>query len=309
MPRSIVILGVFMADTSYRAARQPRMGETLKGLEFRLGPGGKGSNQAVAAARAGGAGAQVHFISRLGRDAFAEMALGIWREAGVTPAITQHAEHATGAADIFIDAATGDNAIIICPGVAEHISPADIDRNAGLLDGAGIFMTQLEQPIEAALAGLRAARARGVTTILNPAPATDLPDGVLALCDYVTPNETEAEGLTGIRVENLDDAEQAARALVRAGAGAAIVTLGNAGSLFFDGRAAHHIAPVDAGPVVETTGAGDCFNGAFAAALARDTPPLDSAHFASAAAAISVTRPGTAGAMPAFEEIRALIGA
>lgn len=309
MPKSIVILGVFMADTSYRAARQPRMGETLKGLEFRLGPGGKGSNQAVAAARASSADTEVHFISRLGQDAFADMALGIWDGAGVTAAITQHAEHATGAADIFIDAATGDNAIIICPGVADSISPADIDRNAGLLDGAAIFMTQLEQPIEAALAGLSAARARGVTTILNPAPATDLPDGMLALCNYVTPNETEAQGLTGIRVENLDDAGQAARALVEAGAGAAIITLGKAGSLFYDGRDSHHIAPVDAGPVVETTGAGDCFNGAFAAALARGAAPLDAAHFASAAAAISITRPGTAGSMPDLDEIRALIRA
>ncbi len=168
MPKPVVILGVFMADTSFRADRQPRMGETLMGREFRLGPGGKGSNQAVAAARAG---AEAHFISRLGQDAFADMALGIWREAGVTPAVTQHGEHPTGAADIFIDAATGDNAIIICPGVAGTISPADIDRNAALLDGAGVFMTQLEQPIDAALAGLRAARTRGVTTPLHPTPA------------------------------------------------------------------------------------------------------------------------------------------
>ena len=306
MPKPVVILGVFMADTSFRADRQPRMGETLMGREFRLGPGGKGSNQAVAAARAG---AEAHFISRLGQDAFADMALGIWREAGVTPAVTQHAEHPTGAADIFIDAATGDNAIIICPGVAGTISPADIDRNAALLDGAGVFMTQLEQPIDAALAGLRAARARGVTTILNPAPAADLPDGTLALCDYVTPNETEAQGLTGIRVENIDDARRAAAALVDAGAGAAIITLGESGVVFHDGQNWEHVPAISAGPVIETTGAGDAFNGAFAAELAQGATPRDALRFGVAAAGISVTRPGTAGSMPTRAEVLALLGA
>ena len=301
----IVILGVFVADAAFRAAHQPRMGETLIGTGFRLGPGGKGSNQAVAAAQAGG---DVHFISRIGQDSFGEMALATWREAGVQPAVLQSDDGATGAACIFIEEGSGENAIIIAPGAGAGIGPEDIARNAALFEGAALFMTQLEQPMEAALAGLRAARAAGARTILNPAPAAALPDGMLALSDFVTPNETEAEGLTGIRVDSLDSARRAARALIAQGAGAALITLGAEGVLFDDGRESRHLPAFDAGAVIDTTGAGDAFNGAFAAALADGLPPAEAARFGCAAAGISVTRPGTAPAMPTREEIVALLG-
>ncbi len=304
MTGRIIILGVFVADTAYRAARQPRMGETILGSEFRLGPGGKGSNQAVAAARAGG---DVHMITRLGCDPFADMALETWGAAGVVAEVTRHDDGFTGAAYIFIDEATGDNAIIICPGVAGDIGPGDIDRNAALFQGASVFMTQLEQPMEAAIHGLTTARQGGVTTILNPAPAAELPEGMLALCDYVTPNETEAEGLTGIAVVSVEDAQRAAQALLDQGAGAALITLGENGVLYHDGTTTEHIPAVNAGPVVETTGAGDAFNGAFAASLARGDAPLDAVRFGCAAAGISVTRPGTAPSMPDLEEVRALM--
>ncbi len=304
MTRPIVILGVFVADASFRADRMPRMGETLLGRGFALGPGGKGSNQAVAAARAG---AQVHFVTRLGRDPFADMALRLWSEAGITPEISQHAEHATGAASIFIDAASGDNAIIICPGVASTISEADLEANAELIAGAALFMTQLEQPMAAALRGLQIARAAGVATLLNPAPAAELPEGMLALCDYLTPNETEAAALTGRAVTTVDEAARAAEALIESGVGTVIVTLGEKGALFHDGAAPVHVPAFDAGPVVETTGAGDAFNGAFAAALARGEAPLAATHFGCAAAALSVTRPGTAPSMPELDEIRTLL--
>ena len=191
----VVILGVFVADTAYRAPRQPKMGETILGRSFVLGPGGKGSNQAVAAAMAG---AETHFISRLGKDPFADMALATWGRAGVHPAVTQHADSYTGAAYIFIEDATGNNAIIISPGAAAEISTGDVDRNAALIRGAQVFITQLEQPIPVALHALKLARAAGVTTILNPAPAASLPEGMLGFCDYVTPNESEAEALTGL---------------------------------------------------------------------------------------------------------------
>ena len=133
MADHIAILGVFVADTAYRAERAPRMGETILGNSFALGPGGKGSNQAVAAARAGG---KAHFISRLGKDTFAELALATWKGAGVIPAVTQHEDGYTGAAYIFVEEATGNNAIIVCPGVAMGISPADIDSNAELISSA-----------------------------------------------------------------------------------------------------------------------------------------------------------------------------
>ena len=300
----VVILGVFVADTAYRAARQPKMGETILGRSFVLGPGGKGSNQAVAAAMAG---AETHFISRLGRDPFADMALATWKKAGVLPAVTQDAGSYTGAAYIFIEDATGNNAIIISPGAAAQISNADIDANADLIRGAAVFVTQLEQPIPVALYALKLARAAGVVTILNPAPAASLPEGMLAFCDYVTPNETEAEALTGVPVTSVEDALVAARALLAMGAGAAIITLGDKGALFHDGTRTVHVPPFKAGPVVETTGAGDAFNGGFAAALSEGMDPASAARFGSATAGISVTRAGTAPSMPARAEIEALL--
>ncbi len=191
MSDRIVILGVFVADTAYRADRAPEMGETIMGNSFALGPGGKGSNQAVAAAKAGG---EVHFVSKLGRDTFADMALKTWAEAGVIPAVTQHDDSYTGAAYIFIEEATGNNAIIICPGIASTISADDIEAHAELIAGAKVFITQLEQPMPAAHRALEIARQGGAITILNPAPAAEITPEMLALCDYVTPNETEAEG-------------------------------------------------------------------------------------------------------------------
>jgi ribokinase len=300
----VVILGVFVADTAYRAARQPRMGETILGRSFVLGPGGKGSNQAVAAAMAG---AETHFISRLGQDPFADMALATWGRAGVHPAVTQDPGSYTGAAYIFIEDATGNNAIIISPGAAAQISEADIDANADLIRSAGVFVTQLEQPIPVALHALKLARAAGVVTILNPAPAASLPEGMLAYCDYVTPNESEAEALTGLPVTSVEDALAAAKALRAMGAGAAIITLGDKGALFHDGTRTLHVPPFMAGAVVETTGAGDAFNGGFAAALSEGMDPAEAARFAAATAGISVTRAGTAPSMPARHEIDALL--
>mgnify|MGYP006143462373 FL=1 len=300
----VVILGVFVADTAYRAARAPKMGETIMGESFALGPGGKGSNQAVAAAMAG---ADTHLITRLGRDPFADMALATWKKAGVTPAITQHSDSYTGAAYIFIEAATGNNAIIICPGVAGTINESDIDARSDLIRSASVFIVQLEQPMAAAMRALQIARAAGVRTILNPAPAAPLPEGMLALCDYVTPNETEAEALTGLPVTTVDEAIAAAKALRTMGAGAALVTLGDKGALYHDAVQTVHVPAISAGPVVETTGAGDAFNGGFAAALANGADPISAVRFGCATAGISVTRAGTAPSMPARAEIEALL--
>jgi len=300
----VVILGVFVADTAYRAERPPRMGETIMGHSFALGPGGKGSNQSVAAAMAG---AETHFISRLGADPFADMALATWAKAGVHPAVTQHADSYTGAAYIFIEAATGNNAIIICPGVAGTISVADIDARADLIASADVFIVQLEQPMDAAVRALHIARAAGVATILNPAPAASLPDGMMALCDYITPNESEAEALTGLPVTTVDEAVAAAHALRAMGAGAALITLGDKGALFHDGAQTVHVPVISAGPVLETTGAGDAFNGGFAAALSEGMDPIAAVRFGCATAGISVTRAGTAPSMPSRAEIEALL--
>ena len=299
---SIVSFGIFVADTAYRANRMPLIGETILGESFNLSPGGKGSNQAVAAAKAG---ADTHMITRLGKDTFADMALDIWQKAGVTPAITQHDNGYTGAACIFIDTETGNNAIIVTPGVAGEIDNSDIDRNADLIANADIFITQLEQPLGAAMYALELARKNGVCTLLNPAPAAELPDGMLALCDYVTPNETEAEGLTGVKVTSVETATDAAKVLCTAGAGAAIITLGENGALYHDGETTMHVPAMPSGKVIETTGAGDSFNGSFAAAIAEGVTPVEAVRFGCAAAGISVTRPGAANSMPSRTEIDA----
>ena len=235
------------------------------------------------------------------------MAMAIWKDAGVVPEVSQHADSYTGAAYIFVEEATGNNAIIVCPGVARTISAMDVEAHAELIGGAAVFMTQLEQPMDAAMRGLELARAGGAATILNPAPAAELPDEMLALCDYITPNETEAEGLTGVPVKTVADAEPAAKALLSRGVGAAIITLGENGVWFDDGTVAEHVPAMYAGPVVETTGAGDAFNGGFAAAIARGMAPLDAVRFGNATAAISVTRPGTAPSMPLRSEVETLM--
>lgn len=298
---TVVILGVFVADTAYRAARMPVMGETVMGTSFALGPGGKGSNQAVASARLG---AETHFISNLGQDDFATLALDTWAQAGVIPHVRQIADSYTGAAHIFVEDGTGDNAIIIAPGAAALISPADVDAHAALIAGADVFVTQLEQPMDAAMRGLEIARAAGVTTVLNPAPAAALPAGMLALCDYVTPNETECEALTGIAVTTEAEAQEACAALIAQGVRRPIITMGEHGAYL----SGHGLVPaVHAGPVVETTGAGDAFNGAFAAALAEGQSAERAVQYGCATAGISVTRAGTAPAMPDRDEVDALL--
>lgn len=304
MTKPIVILGIFNADTSYRAERLPKLGETILGQHFALGPGGKGSNQAVAAAKAGG---RTHFITRLGADDFAKVARQTWETAGVIPEVTVDAESHTGAAFIFLEAATGNNAIIVASGAGGRIAPADLEARAELIQSAAVFVTQLEQPIPAARRGLEIARAAGVTTILNPAPAAALDDAMLALCDFITPNETEAETLTGLPVTTLAEAEQAADALMARGVGAVIVTLGSKGALYRDRTRSVHLPVISAGPVVETTGAGDAFNGGFAVALSEGKDMVDAVRFGTATAGISVTRAGAAPAMPSRDEIEALL--
>ena len=302
--KDIVILGVFVADTAYRASRQPKIGETIIGNEFSLGPGGKGSNQAVAAALAGG---NVHFISRLGKDDFANMAISLWEKSGITPHVTQYSDSYTGAAYIFIEDKTGNNAIIVSPGAAANINDDDITANKELIQGSRVFMTQLEQSLDAAGTALSFAKDGGAITILNPAPAQPLGENILKLCDFVTPNEIEAEQITGTPVKSINDAEIAAGKLLEKGASAAVITLGEQGALFKDNNQIIHQPPYEVGPVVETTGAGDAFNGGLAVALAEEMPIDKALRFACATASISVTRQGTAPSMPDRHEIDTLI--
>jgi ribokinase len=281
------------------------MGETILGSGFASGPGGKGSNQAIAAARAGG---NVGLITRIGRDTFGEMARKAWKADGVdASAVIEDAGAPTGAAFIFVSTETGNNAIIVESGAAARLSPADVRAAEGAIANAKVFMTQFEQPIEAAIEGLTVARRYGAITILNPAPALAVDDAIYALCDYVTPNETEAATLTGLPVENEDQALQAARELVRRGARNALITLGEKGVLLHGDAGTQQVPAFKVAKVVDTTGAGDAFNGGFAVALAEGQPPADAVRFGCAAAALSVQKPGTAPSMPTRAEIDALL--
>jgi ribokinase len=300
----VTILGIYVADLAFRAARQPIMGETILGTSFAMGPGGKGSNQTVAAARAG---AQVTFITKLGKDDFGDRALAMYAKEGVTVHAEQVTDNSTGAAYIFVQDGTGANAIIVIAGAAGTISIGDVEKSRSAIETAKVFMTQLEQPIPAALHALQIAKAAGTTTILNTAPAAPLDDAIYKLCDYVTPNESEATLLTGIEVKDLASARKAADVFLSKGVGTALITLGGNGSLLHTREKSLHIPVFTAGKVVDTTGAGDAFNGGFAAALARGETPESAARFGSATAGISVTRPGTAPSMPMRAETEAVL--
>jgi ribokinase len=302
--RGVAILGIYVADLAFRAAQMPGVGQTIAGSGFAMGPGGKGSNQAVAAARAG---ADVSFISTLGRDSFGDNALALWRADAITPRIRQVDSHPTGAAFIYINENNGDNAIIVVPGAASLICAADVDAAADAITAARVFVTQLEQPAAAALRGLQIARAAGTITVFNPAPALQFDPAIYPLCDFITPNEHEAALLTGLPVTTLAQARAAGDVFLARGVGCALITLGAQGALLHSADASLLIAPFNAGAVLETTGAGDAFNGGFAAALAEGAAPREAARFASALAAISVTRAGTAPSMPMRADIEALL--
>ena len=297
----VLVLGVFVADTAYRASRMPEMGETILGNSFVLGPGGKGSNQAVAA---GKLGADVTIITRLADDDFGKMAKQTWQNANVKGSIKYSTNSYTGAAFIFIDDKTGDNAIIIAPGAASEISLSDIHDNSEIISSTDVFLTQLEQPIEVAQEGLKVAKENNKITILNPAPAARLPKEIFGLCDFITPNETETEALTGLPVRNEKEAENAAKVLNDLGVKTPIITMGEQGAFLYE----HGLIPAfNAGKVVETTGAGDAFNGGFAVALSEGKSALEAVKFGCATASISVTRAGTAPSMPARDEVEEIL--
>ncbi len=302
---AVAVLGIFVADLAFRAPRLPLMGETILGQGFKDGPGGKGSNQAIAAARAGG---DARMITRIGRDTFGDMAEKAWAADGIdTTAVAIDDTLPTGAAFIFVSTETGNNAIIVESGAAAKLSPADVAAAEPIIAGSKVLMTQFEQPVETAIAGLTLARKHGVITILNPAPAVQVDDAIYVLCDYVTPNETEAATLTGLKVETEADALAAAKEFVRRGAKNALITLGEKGALLHGEAGTYMVPAFKVAKVVETTGAGDAFNGGFAVALAEGQSPADAVRFGCATAGLSVQKPGTAPSMPTRAEIEAML--
>lgn len=300
----VAILGIYVADLAFTANRQPALGETLLGSRFAMGPGGKGSNQSVAAARAGG---KVTFLSKVGKDNFGDAALAMYGREGIAANVEQLSGTSTGAAYIFLEEGTGNNAIIVVPGAADKIAAADVEKNADIIRNSKVFMTQLEVPLAAGMLALEIAREAQTTTILNPAPYVPFDDAMLRLADYATPNESEASFLTGVEVKDVDSARKAADIVLARGVGTALITLGAKGSLLHSREMSVHIPAFAVGPVVDTTGAGDAFNGGFATALSLGEAPLQAARFGSATAGISVTRQGTAPSMPRRAEILKLL--
>ncbi|WP_104665222.1 ribokinase [Ensifer adhaerens] len=304
MKAGVSILGIFVADTAYLARRMPAVGETIIGSGFSVGPGGKGSNQAVAVARAG---SPVTFISRLGRDTFGDMALRTSEDAGVTTKIVMMDDLPTGAAFIYVNDQNGENAIIVYPGAAGAIDVGDVEAARETIETSRVFVTQLEQPAAAAQRALEIARAAGVVTVFNPAPAEPFPDAIYPLTDYIVPNETEAAAIVGFALNSIDDARRAGDALLAKGAGAALITLGARGVLYHNHDQSVLVPAMAPGPVIDTTGAGDAFVGGFSAALARGLVPVEAVRFGCATAGIAVTRRGTAPAMPTLAEIEAFL--
>ncbi len=302
MTAKIVIVGSFNTDLTAYMERMPRPGETVNGRKFVTGPGGKGSNQAVAAARLG---ADVTFIGRVGQDAFGDQAVRFWQQEGVnTDYIVRDPDHATGVAPIFVDD-SGENSIVVVLGANLNLKPSDVDSAAAVIARADVLLTQLEVNYDMVGYALKAAKQQGIRTILNPAPAGHLPADVVALADYITPNETELEVLSGRPGGSV---EEAARSLLTTEQQTVVVTMGAQGASYIR-RGSSALIPTYKVNVVDTTGAGDAFNGGLAVALAEGKDLPDAIAFANATAALCVTRPGTAPSMPSRAEVDELLAA
>ena len=300
---SISILGIFVADLCFFGDEIPVPGKTVLGKKYIIGPGGKGSNQAIAASRAGG---DVSFITKLGQDNYADMALKLYQEAGVnTQAVVLDSNLSTGAAGILINQQTGENAINVVPGAAATIDRKFIDDNLSIINNSKIFLAQLETSIDATMYALKLAKKKnGCTTILNPAPATNLPEDCFENVDFFTPNETEAGFFINQSIESEKDCQSAAKVFLDKGIKNILITLGEKGC-FFKNNEEEFLIPAKklSVPVVDTTGAGDAFNGAFTVALSKNKNYKEAIEFASLVAGISVTREGAANSMPTIEEI------
>jgi len=227
---SISILGIFVADLCFFGDEIPVPGKTVLGKKYIIGPGGKGSNQAIAASRAGG---DVSFITKLGKDNYADMALKLYQEAGVnTQAVVLDSNLSTGAAGILINQQTGENAINVVPGAAATIDRKFIEDNLSIINNSKVFLAQLETSIDATMYALKLAKKNGCTTILNPAPATNLPEDCFENIDFFTPNETEAGFFINQSIESEKDCQSAAKVFLDKGIKNILITLGEKGCFF-----------------------------------------------------------------------------
>jgi len=304
---SILVFGSVNVDITVYAPRLPQPGETLHAQRYAIGLGGKGANQAAAAARLG---TPTIFIGRTGRDEMGAQARGLLGGYGLDLAgVAEDDQAGTGIAQIIVGAADGQNIIALVAGANMRLGRADVERAAARLADTRVLLLQLETPLAASLDLAARARAAGLTVILDPAPAPEggLDPAVLHAIDIITPNETETAALLGRRPATAEDAVAAARELVARGCRMAIVKLGGNGVAFYAGDGQEGFVPAFPVTVVDTVAAGDCFNGGLATALARGDTLPDAVRFAAACGAIAVTRPGAAAAAPTLAEVEALL--
>lgn len=295
----LAVLGSINADHILNLTHFPRPGETVIGKQYQIAFGGKGANQAVAAGRAG---ADIAFIACVGADDIGERIREQLQQDRIdTVPVETVADEATGVAMIFVNG-EGENNIGIYSGANAALTPACVDRHQQVIAQAEALLMQLESPLESVLAAAKIARANATQVILNPAPATQLSDELLALIDIITPNETEAEILTGIAVKSDDDAARAAQALHEKGIHTVLITLGRRGVWLSEQGKGERI-PGFSVQAIDTIAAGDTFNGAFITARLEGIAIHESVRFAHAAAAIAVTRPGAQPSVPWRAEI------
>ncbi len=300
---SIVVVGSSNTDMIIKVPRIPKPGETILGGTFQTAAGGKGANQAVAAARAGG---EVTFIARVGDDIFGEQAIKGFIQDGINiDYVIKDKEAPSGVAEIFV-ADDGENSIAVASGANANLSPDDVNRAKDAIINADILVMQLESPLDTIAFAAKLAKENGVEVILNPAPAQPLSDDLLATVSILTPNESEAELLTGMPVTDAQSAATAAQKLRAKGIDTVIITMGAAG-VYISSELFSGMQPGFKVQAVDTTAAGDVFNGALAASLAARTPLQDAVKFAQAAAALSVTKLGAQPSAPKRGDILKLL--
>ena len=297
----ITVLGIFVADISFSGPKIPSIGETILGKKYNVGPGGKGCNQAIAIARLGG---NTNFISKIGKDAYGELALKTLKKNKIsTENIIQDGNQQTGVAGILVDQNTGKNAINVIVGAPSSLRISEIEKQINLIKRSKIFLTQLEVPKDVTLHCLKTAKENGCITILNPAPASEISKEFYNNIDFFTPNETEAEFYTGIKIASKKEAKQAADKLLNLGIKKIIITLGEKGLFYSDGKEETYLK-ASAVKAIDTTGAGDAFNGGLAFGLSKEKPIKECLELANKVAGISTTKLGAGDAMPFIQDIK-----
>lgn len=304
MGEPIVVFGSFVVDLTGRTEGLPLPGQTILGKSFRMGAGGKGSNQAVAAHRAGG---DVTLVTKLGNDMFANVAMDFYKKEGMSTDYILHDDNcATGVALIIVDEISAQNEIVVIPGACNHITMEDVEKCRRLIENASIILLQHEINPEAQSAVIDIAHNAGTRIILNPAPAVPVPDSIMSKIDIITPNETEAQVLTGVEVNSYETAGRAAEMFLKKGVKNVVITMGSMGAFATDGVNSD-LLPCMKVDAIDTTGAGDAFNGGFAMALSEGKSLFEALRYGTATGALAVTRMGTAPAMPMREEIEKML--